>query len=70
MEPTKNPTIHVEVPPEPPKNRVDLDTILVDEIGQFGWFQLKTLILAVVLVIFAAWGASEYVFTTARISTR
>ncbi|KPJ16068.1 Organic cation transporter protein [Papilio machaon] len=50
--------------------RIDLDTILVEEIGQFGWYQFRTLLLAVLMVIFAAWAASEYVFTTARISTR
>lgn len=52
------------------RNKIDLDTILVEEIGQFGWFQLRVLVTVVVLVIFAAWGASEFVFTTARISTR
>ncbi|KAJ0183561.1 hypothetical protein K1T71_001537 [Dendrolimus kikuchii] len=51
-------------------HRVDLDTILIDEIGQFGWYQFKTVVLAVIVVIFAAWGASEYVFTTARINSR
>lgn len=62
--------------PESPKEEgvkstpVDLDTILVEEIGQFGWFQLRTVLLAVVVVIFASWGANEYVFTTARIPTR
>ncbi|CAH2047625.1 unnamed protein product, partial [Iphiclides podalirius] len=50
--------------------KVDLDTILVEEIGQFGWYQLRTLVLSALMVVFAAWAASEYVFTTARISTR
>ncbi|KAL4709586.1 hypothetical protein ACJJTC_007317 [Scirpophaga incertulas] len=52
------------------KPRIDLDTILVNEVGQFGLFQLKTLLLAMIVVIFAAWAASEYVFTTARIRNR
>ncbi|XP_063826946.1 organic cation transporter protein-like [Ostrinia nubilalis] len=49
---------------------VDLDTILVEELGQFGWFQARTLLLAALMVVFASWGANEYVFTTARIPTR
>ncbi|XP_030020471.2 organic cation transporter protein isoform X2 [Manduca sexta] len=56
--------------PETPRTKVDLDTILVEELGQFGRYQLRTLALAAGLVIFAAWAATEYVFTTARISTR
>ncbi|XP_052749988.1 organic cation transporter protein-like [Galleria mellonella] len=52
------------------KSKVDLDTILVQELGQFGLFQLKTVILAVIMVIFSSWGANEYVFTTSRINTR
>lgn len=51
-------------------NTVNLDKILVEEIGQIGPFQLRILGLSVIVVIFAAWGASEFVFTTARISTR
>ncbi|CAK1585779.1 unnamed protein product [Parnassius mnemosyne] len=49
-----------------PVHKVDLDTILVQEIGQFGWYQFRTWLLSVVVVIFAAWASSEYVFTTAR----
>ncbi|XP_075975288.1 organic cation transporter protein-like [Anticarsia gemmatalis] len=52
------------------KRKIDLDTILVEEIGQFGKFQLRTYVLAVIVAIFVAWGSTEYVFTTARISTR
>lgn len=50
--------------------QVTLDSIFVKEIGQFGRFQLKTVFLAAIIAIFASWGATEYVFTTARISTR
>ncbi|XP_053604726.1 organic cation transporter protein-like [Plodia interpunctella] len=50
--------------------RINLDDILTDELGQFGLFQLKTLLLALGIVIFMSWGANEYVFTTARINTR
>lgn len=50
--------------------KMDLDKILVEEIGQFGRYQLRTCLLSVLLVIFAAWGAVEYVFTTSRITTR
>lgn len=52
------------------KPPLDLDTILVEEIGQFGLYQVKSMLLAIVVVIFAAWVASEYVFSTARINTR
>ncbi|XP_030021072.2 organic cation transporter protein [Manduca sexta] len=50
-------------------SKVDLDTILVEEIGQFGRFQLRTLCLTMIAVVFSAFHA-EYVFTTARINTR
>lgn len=52
------------------KGKVDLDTILIEELGQFGQYQLRMLLLAIVVVIFAAWAAVEYIFTTARINTR
>lgn len=50
--------------------KLNLDTILVEEIGQFGLYQLRSMILAIIVVIFAACVASEYIFTTARINTR
>lgn len=50
--------------------KVDLDTILVEELGQFGVYQLRIVLLAIVVVTFGAWAAVEYIFTTARISTR
>lgn len=65
---TKNANGDIE--DEGAKQKVNLDTILIEELGQFGWFQLRTVILAAIMVIFAAWGASEFIFTTARISSR
>ncbi|CAH0682937.1 unnamed protein product [Spodoptera exigua] len=56
--------------PSSPRRVVELDTILVEEIGQFGRYQLRTFLLAVVLVQFVAWSAVEYIFTTSRITTR
>ncbi|CAH2241429.1 organic cation transporter protein-like [Pararge aegeria] len=53
-----------------PNKKVNLDNILVEEIGQFGRYQVRTLILTLVVIIFGAWGATEYIFTTARIKTR
>ena len=58
-----------KVSPEPDR-KIDLDTILVEEIGQFGWYQLRTFLLSFLLVIFVAWSAVEYMFTTSRINTR
>lgn len=49
---------------------IDLDKILTEEIGQFGWFQLRTVTLTAVAVIFSGVVAIEYVFTTARTNTR
>lgn len=50
--------------------KVDLDTILIEELGQFGRYQLITLALAALPVIFSAFAAGEYIFTTARIPSR
>lgn len=51
------------------KVKVDLDTILINEVGQFGWFQLRTLALAGIAALFSA-SNGEYVFTAARIKAR
>ncbi|XP_047990124.1 organic cation transporter protein-like [Leguminivora glycinivorella] len=66
----KNQASDVKVEEAEVKTRIDLDKILVDEIGQFGWFQLRTWALAALAVMFGGFCASEYVFTTARINTR
>uniref|UniRef100_A0A2H1VAT9 SFRICE_021023 n=1 Tax=Spodoptera frugiperda TaxID=7108 RepID=A0A2H1VAT9_SPOFR len=50
--------------------RMELDTLLVQELGQFGRFQRRTFLLAAVLVMLVAWSNLEYIFTTARITTR
>ncbi|XP_034829493.1 organic cation transporter protein-like [Maniola hyperantus] len=55
---------------EPLNKKVNLDNILVEEIGQFGRYQIRTLTLTVVVMIFVSWAATEYIFTTARIPTR
>ncbi|XP_063535088.1 organic cation transporter protein-like [Cydia strobilella] len=49
---------------------IDLDKILTEEIGQFGWFQLRAVTLTAVAVIFSGVAATEYIFTTARTNTR
>ncbi|XP_026752930.2 organic cation transporter protein-like [Galleria mellonella] len=59
--------------PSPNEDRnegVDLDQILTDEIGQFGRYQVLTLLLMVAPVVFTAFSSGEYIFTTARIPTR
>ncbi|KAG6440877.1 organic cation transporter protein [Manduca sexta] len=49
---------------------VDLDEILKNDVGQFGRYQLITLLLAAFPVMFSAFASGEYIFTTARINTR
>lgn len=55
---------------EVPKAKVNLDTVLIEAIGQFGRYQLRTLLLVMVLAIFTAFSSMEFVFSTARINTR
>lgn len=55
---------------EKTRDVVDLDRILIEEVGQFGPYQLRNLMLAAVIGIFTAFAASEYVFTTARVPSR
>lgn len=50
--------------------KVDLDTLLAEEIGEFGRYQAGVLALSALAVIFSSWSANEYIFTTARINTR
>ncbi|XP_061714546.1 organic cation transporter protein-like isoform X2 [Cydia pomonella] len=70
MEQKDNQPSDVQVEQAEVKTRVDLDKILVEEIGQVGWFQLRTWALAAFAVIFSGFAATEYVFSTARIDTR
>lgn len=56
--------------PKGPAKSVDLDNILEDEVGQFGKYQIVTLLLAAFPVMFSAFASGEYIFTTARINTR
>ncbi|KAL0880517.1 hypothetical protein ABMA27_002913 [Loxostege sticticalis] len=51
------------------KKGLDLDDILVDEVGQVGRYQLAILALVAFPCIFSGF-TGEYVFTTARIPTR
>ncbi|PZC74228.1 hypothetical protein B5X24_HaOG208181 [Helicoverpa armigera] len=62
--------VDVEITKPEQKSKVELDDILIKEIGQFGKYQLKSFLLAVLLVIFISFSAVEYIFTTAGISTR
>ncbi|XP_046977871.1 organic cation transporter protein-like [Vanessa cardui] len=50
--------------------RVNLDTLLKNDIGEFGRFQQRMVCLAALIVIFIGWSSSEYLFTVARINTR
>ncbi|XP_045449925.1 organic cation transporter protein-like [Melitaea cinxia] len=49
---------------------INLDRILIEEIGEIGPYQLRILALSVIVVIFAGWAATEYIFTASRITTR
>ncbi|XP_045769176.1 organic cation transporter protein-like [Maniola jurtina] len=53
-----------------PQKGFDLDDILKNEVGQLGKYQIVTILLASFPVIFSAFAAGEYIFTTARIPTR
>ncbi|KAL0880515.1 hypothetical protein ABMA27_002911 [Loxostege sticticalis] len=48
---------------------LDFDTILKKEVGHFGWFQVRNIVLAFI-VIFLGWSNSAYIFTAARIPNR
>ncbi|VVC91050.1 unnamed protein product [Leptidea sinapis] len=48
------------------RNKISLETLLVEEIGQFGRYQCRMVGVTIVFVIFASWAGVEYLFTTAR----
>lgn len=52
------------------EGKFDLDDILTNEVGQLGLYQVVMILLAAFPVIFSAFAAGEYIFTTARIPTR
>ncbi|XP_049872850.1 organic cation transporter protein-like [Pectinophora gossypiella] len=49
---------------------VSLDTILIDEVGQFGWYQLRQLAVLALAILCISVASSEYIFTAGRIPTR
>ncbi|XP_063381905.1 uncharacterized protein LOC134668355 [Cydia fagiglandana] len=55
---------------EKEKEKVHLDTILIEEIGEFGSFQKRALGLALLVALLGGYSGNEYVFTAARITTR
>lgn len=48
---------------------VDLDEVLVSELGQFGPFQLRYMVLVAIPIIMSAF-MSEYIFSAAAIPHR
>lgn len=52
-----------------PGKSIDLDDILVNEIGEFGWSQIRTLLLVYVTIIITGFGM-EYIFSSASIPHR
>lgn len=52
------------------KPKVDLDRILVEEIGQLGRYQLRTILLGILIVQFIGFTTNEFIFTAGRIRTR
>lgn len=52
------------------ENIVNIEKILVDEVGQFGRYQQRVFAVALLVAMMAAFSGNEYLFTTARIRTR
>lgn len=48
---------------------LDLDDVLVNELGQFGWFQLRNILLVSVPIVMSAF-MTEYIFSSAPIPHR
>ncbi|CAG5054645.1 unnamed protein product [Parnassius apollo] len=48
---------------------LDLDDVLVNELGQFGWFQLRNILLVALPIIASAF-MSEYIFSAASVPHR
>ncbi|XP_034829225.1 organic cation transporter protein-like isoform X2 [Maniola hyperantus] len=48
---------------------LDLDDVLVNELGQLGWFQIRIILLVVIPIMMAAF-MSEYIFSAAAIPHR
>ncbi|XP_072932965.1 organic cation transporter protein-like [Epargyreus clarus] len=48
---------------------IDLDDVLVNELGQFGWFQLRNILLVAIPTIMSAF-MSEFIFSAAAIPHR
>lgn len=55
---------------EKEKPKMDFERILLDDIGAFGPYQLRTIALAGLIAIFVGWSIAEFLFTAARIDTR
>ncbi|XP_023935708.2 organic cation transporter protein-like [Bicyclus anynana] len=55
----------VEVSEKP----LSLDDVLTNELGQFGWFQIRNILLAAVLIILCGFG-HEYIFSAGAIPHR
>lgn len=49
---------------------VNVDSILIEELGQFGKFHIRTVLLLSLAGCLGACATNEYVFTTARIPSR
>lgn len=52
-----------------PGKSIDLDDILVNEIGEFGWSQIRNLLLVTIPIISTAF-MIEYIFSAASIPHR
>lgn len=48
---------------------LDLDEVLTKELGQFGWYQRRNILLVALPIIFSAF-INEYVFSAAAIPHR
>lgn len=58
-----------DAPTHMPEKPIDLDSVLVNELGQFGRFQLKNILLVSLPILMSGF-MSEYIFSAAAIPHR
>lgn len=69
LDPSRKQSIANEMKENVIKKPLDLDDVLVNELGQFGWFQMRNILLVAVPIIMSAF-MSEYIFSAAAVPHR